>query len=202
LKYAGRTLSDHCTLVSWSDAGAVPLRLTARMAMLRARYPETTPSMSVRLTTAAAALALACTFSQGADAQLQRPSPAKQPPATDPSVPSAAKPKLFPTGMQWTLVNVNGKAVSDNRPTMMVDEALRARGFGGCNTFSATAYPLPGQRFVVGPIAVTRRACDKGVMDREKEFLLIFRTAAVWDLKDGQLVFQSNNGVLKFERTL
>ncbi len=113
-----------------------------------------------------------------------------------------AQPKQFPIGMQWTLVSVSGKAVTDNRPTMMVDEALRARGFAGCNTFSATAYPLAQQRIAVGPIAVTRKACDKALMDRERAFLVIFRTAQGWDLKDGQLILAGQNGELRFERTL
>lgn len=157
--------------------------------------------MSARLLTAIAVLALAGSWSCGANAQVQRPSPAKQP--SDADVPSLTKqPKQFPVGMQWTLVSLNGKAVSANRPTLMIDDALRARGFSGCNTFSATAYPLNQQRFAVGPIALTKRSCDKGVMDVERTFLVLFRTAAVWDVKDGQLVIQGNNGSLKFERAL
>ena len=112
------------------------------------------------------------------------------------------QPKQFPIGMQWTLVSLNGKAVGDNRPTMMIDEALRARGFAGCNTFSATAYPLAQQRIAVGPIALTRKACDKGVMERERAFLVVFRTAQAWDVKDGQLILGGQNGELRFERTL
>ena len=113
-----------------------------------------------------------------------------------------AQPKQFPIGMQWTLVSVSGKPVTDNRPTVMVDEALRARGFAGCNTFSATAYPLPQQRIAVGPIAVTKRGCDKGVMERERAFLVLFRTSQAWDVKDGQLILGGQNGELRFERTL
>jgi heat shock protein HslJ len=158
--------------------------------------------MSARLLTALAALVLVGTWSGGANAQMQRPSPAAKQ-GGDSDTPSLAKQqKQFPVGMQWTLVSLNGKVVSDNRPTMMIDDALRARGFGGCNTFSATAYPLNQQRFAVGPIALTKRSCDKSVMDVEKTFLVLFRTAAVWDLKDGQLIIQGNNGQLKFERAL
>ena len=113
-----------------------------------------------------------------------------------------AQPKQFPIGMQWTLVSVSGKPVTDNRPTVMIDEALRARGFAGCNTFSATAYPLAQQRIAVGPIAVTKRGCDKGLMEREKAFLVLFRTSQAWDVKDGQLILGGQNGELRFERTL
>ena len=77
-----------------------------------------------------------------------------------------------------------------------------AKGFGGCNTFSATAYPLQQQRFAVGPVAVTKRACEKDVMERERVFLVLLRTAAVWDVKDGQLLITGNNGQLKFDRAL
>ena len=119
-----------------------------------------------------------------------------------PALAQAAKPKTFPFGSQWTLLTFAGKPVTENKPTIIVDESLRARGFAGCNTYSASAYPLPQQRFAVGPLAVTKKACDKALMDRERAFLVILRTAATWDVKDGQLVITGQNGELRFDRTL
>ena len=75
------------------------------------------------------------------------------------------------------------------------------RGFGACNTYSATAYPLQQQAFAVGPIALTQRECPKATMDVEKAFLLALRTAQQWDTEPGKLVIAGQNGKLVFERT-
>jgi heat shock protein HslJ len=76
------------------------------------------------------------------------------------------------------------------------------RGFGGCNTYSATAYPMARQGFAVGPVAVTRKACDKVLMEREKNFLLGIRTSAQWEEKDGFLILRGQMGEIKFQRAL
>ncbi|WP_460449170.1 META domain-containing protein [Alsobacter sp. SYSU BS001988] len=111
--------------------------------------------------------------------------------------------KTFPTDVQWTLVSMGGKSVSGGeRPTISLDGQFRARGFGGCNTFSATAYPLQQQHFAVGPIAATKKACDKSVMEFERSFLLAFRTSQLWDTKDGYLIIQSQRGELRFQRSI
>jgi heat shock protein HslJ len=126
-----------------------------------------------------------------------------RPPAEDPSMRSQrAEPKKFPIDMQWTLVSLSGKTPPGDRPTLMVDGQFRVHGFGGCNAFSATSIPQPGQRFAVGPIAQTKRACDKAVSDFERAFLIAYRTAVVWDIRDGYLMFGSQAGELKFERGL
>jgi heat shock protein HslJ len=119
--------------------------------------------------------------------------------------PNATPPKFqkqFPFGFQWTAISINGKGIADNRPTLQVDDQLRARGFAGCNTYSATSFPLQQQRFAVGPLAVTRKACDNSVMALEKAFLVALRTAAHWDIKDGALVIEGPNGQIKFDRAL
>ena len=104
--------------------------------------------------------------------------------------------------MQWTLVSLSNKQISGERPTIQIDSQFRARGFGGCNTFSATAIPQPGQRFAVGPIAQTKKACPGDVNAFEKNFLIAFRTAVFWGLKDGFLFLAGPGGELKFERGL
>jgi heat shock protein HslJ len=85
---------------------------------------------------------------------------------------------------------------------MAVSQQLRATGFGGCNNFSATLYPLRQQAIAVGPVARTRKSCDKGVEARELEFLTALRTAAQWDLVGPQLVIKGQNGELRFERSI
>jgi heat shock protein HslJ len=111
--------------------------------------------------------------------------------------------KKFPFNAQWIAVSLNGKSFgTQDRPAMTLDEQLRVRGFSGCNTYSATAYPLAEQHFAVGPIALTKRACEASAMEAEREFLVALRTAQQWDVKEGRLIITGQSGVLIFERTL
>jgi len=110
--------------------------------------------------------------------------------------------KVFPVNVQWSLTSMNGQAVAGDQPTLQLDAQLRMRGFAGCNTFSATAYPLKNQGITVGPVAVTNKVCDKAVMDAEKAYLLGLRTALQWDVRDGYLVMRGEKSELTFERAL
>jgi heat shock protein HslJ len=118
------------------------------------------------------------------------------------AVPSAVQPKQFPVNVQWVLKSLNGKPVGDNEPTVMLDGQLRMRGFGGCNTFSATSYPGRNQSIAVGPLALTNKECDKPVMEFEKAYLFALRTSQQWQIKDGFLYLLGEKSELKFERAL
>ena len=118
-------------------------------------------------------------------------------------LPSAKEEKRFPLGNAWIAVSLNGKAYSGSeRPTFALDDQFRLRGFGGCNTFSATAYPLREQGIAVGPLAMTKRACDKAVMANETAFLTALRGSAKWETVVGSLIIKGPTGELKFERSL
>ena len=95
--------------------------------------------------------------------------------------------KIFPTKVSWVATSLNGK---------------RMQGFGSCNNFSATAYPLREQRLAVGPFALTKKACEKARMDQERNFLIALRTSVQWDTVAGELVIKSQNGELRFQRAL
>ncbi|MEH3119378.1 MAG: META domain-containing protein [Methylorubrum populi] len=128
----------------------------------------------------------------------------KQPEKKPQYVPGA-KPqeKMFPLGSMWTAVSMNGKPFTGaDRPSFIIDSQYRARGYGGCNTFTATAFPLREQHLAVGPLALTKKTCDKALSASEQAFLVALRTAGKWDLVDSQLVIQSPNGVLRFDRAL
>jgi heat shock protein HslJ len=116
--------------------------------------------------------------------------------------PPPAQEKTFPFGASWSVVTLNGKPASDRRATFQVDANLRGTGFGGCNTFSASAYPLREQGFAVGPIALTKRACDKGLNDFERSFLTALRAAQKWDLVEGKLVIRGGAGEVRLDRAL
>ena len=108
-----------------------------------------------------------------------------------------------PGDSTWTAVSLNGKPFTGgDRPSFIIDKQYRARGYGGCNTFAATAFPLKDQHLAVGPLALTKKSCDKSLAASEQAFFVALRTAAVWDLVGSQLVLKSPNGELKFDRAL
>jgi heat shock protein HslJ len=105
--------------------------------------------------------------------------------------------------VNWVAISLNGRPFSGERPTFILDEQFRMRGFGGCNTFAATAYPLREQKFAVGPFALTKKTCDKAIMDQERNFLIALRKSVHWDTVVGTLVIKSQDGdELKFDRVL
>ncbi len=111
--------------------------------------------------------------------------------------------KLFPVPSSWIVTSLNGKPFNGrDRPTFSLDQQYRAKGFGGCNTYSATSYPLREQRIAVGPFALTKKQCDKAVMEAERAFLVALRTAMQWDLDGPNLVIKSQSGELRFERAI
>ncbi len=111
--------------------------------------------------------------------------------------------KQFPVPSSWVALTLNGKPYGGiDRPSFSLDKQYRARGFGGCNTFSTTAYPLREQRFAVGPLALTKKQCDKAVMEAERAYFVALRTAMQWDLEGLTLVIKGQNGELRFERSI
>lgn len=118
------------------------------------------------------------------------------------SAPPPQQEKTFPLGASWSVVALNGKPVEERRATLIVDQNLRGTGFGGCNTFSAAAYPLRQQGFAVGPIAITKRSCDKGTLDFERAFLTALRATNKWDVVNGRLVLRGGAGELTLSRSL
>jgi heat shock protein HslJ len=117
--------------------------------------------------------------------------------------PNQKEEKKFPLGQSWIAVSMNGKSFPGaERPSFTLDDQFRVRGFGGCNTFSTTAFPLREQGIAVGPLALTKRSCDGGVMASEKAFLTALRTSAKWETTVGTLIIRGPNGELKFERSL
>jgi heat shock protein HslJ len=170
-------------------------------------FDEEVPMTALRLAAQLFAVLLAtlafvpAAYAQSA-ATLGRPAgPSRQ---VDPKVPQPGQGgKVFPLGSSWLAVSLNGKPFgSAERPSFSLDGQLRARGFGGCNTYAATAYPLREQGLAVGPLALTKRSCDKGIMAAEQAFFVALRTSAKWDIQGSTLIIKSQNGELRFERAL
>jgi heat shock protein HslJ len=117
-------------------------------------------------------------------------------------VPQPKREKIFDLGSTWIATTLNGKPFPGERPSFTLDKQYQVRGFGGCNTFTAVAYPLKEQGIAVSPILPRRNACDKALMDAERAFFAALRYAQQWDLQGSTLVLKSPNGELRFERAL
>lgn len=156
---------------------------------------------ALRLVTLLAAFAIVPAAHAQTAATLGRPAgPTRQ---VDPKVPQPGQgDKVFPLGSSWVAVSLNGKPFGGERPSFKLDDQLRASGFGGCNIYSATAYPLREQGLAVGPFALTKKSCDKNLMAVEQAFLVALRTSAKWDIQGRNLIIRTQNGELRFERAL
>jgi heat shock protein HslJ len=150
----------------------------------------------IALRSAALLIALAMTSTAQAQTAARPPAPAPG------NVPQPRQDKIFPLGATWIAVSLNGRTFSGDRPSFTLDQQFRAKGFAGCNTFAATAYPLKEQVLAVGPFALTKKSCEKPVMASEQAFLVALRGAGKWDQKGSTLIIKSQNGELVFERAL
>ncbi len=145
----------------------------------------------------------------GGAAQAQMMGQRKAAPPPKPSEPqkpldTSVKPdKTYPTKVTWQLKALGQKPVPVSAEiTMMIDENFRGTGYGGCNNWSATIYPLNGQKLVSGPIASTKRKCDAAKMQLEHAFLVALHSGGTWDLDGPDLVVKTQAGVLRFFRAL
>jgi heat shock protein HslJ len=144
---------------------------------------------SLRLVTCLIAFAL--TPAASVLAQQQAPQQKQQP----------KEEKTFPKDSNWTLRSLNGKPVPAGlEATMRIDNQFRGSGFAGCNTWSATMWPVRGQRFAVGGVAVTKKACPQPAAKFEQEFLNALFQAPTWDIVNGMLEVKSQSGALSFSR--
>jgi heat shock protein HslJ len=111
--------------------------------------------------------------------------------------------KNFPLDQTWSLRELNGKPVPDGLDaSLKIDGALRGSGFTGCNSWSATLYPVKDQHLMVGPFAMTKKQCPKDVMAIEMGFLSSLIGNPTWDLVNGDLVIKGPRGSIRLARSL
>jgi len=111
--------------------------------------------------------------------------------------------KNFPLDQTWSLRELNGKPVAATLDvSLKIDSALRGSGFTGCNSWSATMYPIKDQHLLVGPYALTKKQCDKDTMAIEVGFLTALLAQPSWDLVNGELVIKGPRGALRMVRSL
>jgi len=111
--------------------------------------------------------------------------------------------KNFPLDQTWQLKELNGKPVpAEIDVSLKIDSTLRGSGFAGCNSWSATMYPIKDQHLAVGPYALTKKQCDKDTMAIEFGFLSALHAQPIWDLVNGELVIKGPRGEMRLARSL
>ncbi len=111
--------------------------------------------------------------------------------------------KNFPLDQTFSLRDLNGKPISAQLDaSFKLDGAFHASGYTGCNSWSGTAYPQQNQHLLVGGLALTKKACDKGNLEIERNFLRVLMGAPAWDLVNGDLVFKGPGGAMRMVRSL
>ena len=120
-----------------------------------------------------------------------------------PKEPLPPQQKNFPLDQTWSLRELNGKPIDSTLDvSLKIDSALRGSGFTGCNSWSATMYPVKDQHLMTGPYALTKKQCDKDVMAIEFGFLSALMAQPSWDLVNGELVIKGPRGALRMVRSL
>lgn len=111
--------------------------------------------------------------------------------------------KQFQTKITWRLVEINNKPVPRSVDiTFMIDDAYRGSGFGGCNAWSATIYPVRGQKLAMGPIAYTKKQCDAATMQLERAFLTALAGGPNWDVENSVMTLKNGANTMRLERAL
>jgi heat shock protein HslJ len=111
--------------------------------------------------------------------------------------------KNFPLGQTFSLRDINGKPVPAGLDaSLAIDGSLRGSGYTGCNSWSATLYPVKNQHLLVGPFALTKKQCSKEIMATEFSFLSALTGNPTWDLVNGDLVIKGPKGTLRLVRSL
>ena len=111
--------------------------------------------------------------------------------------------KNFPLDQTWSLRELNGKPVPPGVDvSLKIDGTLRGSGYTGCNSWSATMYPVKDQHLAVGPYALTKKQCDKDLMALEAGFLTGLLGSPEWDLVNGDLVIKGPRGSMRLARSL
>ena len=111
--------------------------------------------------------------------------------------------KNFPLDQTWSLRELNGKPVPPGLDiSLKIDGTLRGSGFTGCNSWSATMYPVKDQHLAVGPYALTKKDCPKDLKALETGFLSGLLGSPEWDLVNGDLVIKGPRGTMRLARSL
>ncbi len=120
-----------------------------------------------------------------------------------PPKPLPPQQKNFPLDQTWSLRDINDKPIPAGLDaSLKIDGNLRGSGYTGCNSWSATLYPVKDQHLLLGPFALTKKQCAKDIMAVEFGFLSALTGTPSWDLVNGELVIKGPKGTLRLVRSL
>jgi heat shock protein HslJ len=143
------------------------------------------------------AVVVAVTFATAAAAQMRTKDSEAAP------TPLPPQQKNFPLDQTWSLRSINDKPIPEGLDvSLKIDGNLRGSGYTGCNSWSATLYPIKDQHLAVGPFALTKKQCAKDIMAVEFGFLSALTASPSWDLVNGDLVIKGPRGALRLARSL
>ncbi|MFT4097091.1 MAG: META domain-containing protein [Rhodoblastus sp.] len=154
-----------------------------------------------KLAILASAIAAAALVAQPASAQRRQKAQPPQQGEGEKKESKDAYESPFPTKATWQLTSFNGKSPPADA-SLLIDENLRGTGSSGCNTWSATLYPIKGHRLAMGPVALTKKTCSNEVNGFERAYLTVLRSGPTWDLSGSTLTVKSQYGVLVYNRGL
>lgn len=121
-------------------------------------------------------------------------------------VPASAMPSVEQTpliGARWALIGIGGREVSENAPSLILEEGGRITGKAGCNKFSGN-YVLEGDAITFPQgFVLTKMMCGEEAMMTETAFLGALVKIKQWNLTDGLLNFIDDQGamLLNFRQT-
>ena len=106
-------------------------------------------------------------------------------------------------GTVWNLVELDGKSGATGqggKPATLelTAEGTRASGFAGCNRMAGT-YDLQGDKLRLGPLALTRMACESG-MELEQAYVEALNATRTFTVSSTGLELAGESGpVARFE---
>jgi heat shock protein HslJ len=104
----------------------------------------------------------------------------------------AKQPKL--TGQTWQLATLGGVNRKSAGLTATFTTAGKVSGFSGCNTYSGT-YTTSGSSIrVAKSLAVTKKACRRLLMARERAFLAALTGARTYSIANSTLTLKGTRG--------
>ncbi|MCP4328407.1 MAG: META domain-containing protein [Alphaproteobacteria bacterium] len=95
-------------------------------------------------------------------------------------------------GTSWTAEFIDGQPVlADVETFVRFEDEKRLTGNGGCNAFFGT-YETDGDRLMIGPVGITKRACAAPINDQERRFVASLATAERFEFEDDLLLLFSD----------
>lgn len=99
-------------------------------------------------------------------------------------------------GKDWTLVSLNGKAITTKKPPTMKFQSGKLSVFGGVNRLSGSYALLDNQSVVLGQLMSTRMAGPADLMDLEGNFSKTLATVDSFHVEENRLDLLSGGKVV------